>query len=104
MLPAILQQLGQANPELVQLINDNREDFQALLNTPVAGQGGQPRGNQIQVTPAEHAAIERLSAMGFDRNLVIQVCPVWQLAHTGVRVSAWLSALISLVHPGILCM
>jgi UV excision repair protein RAD23 len=73
-LPAILQQLGQANPELVQLINDNREDFQALLNTPVGGgQGGQPQGNQIRVTPEEHAAIERLSAMGFDRNLVVQV-------------------------------
>lgn len=102
MLPAILQQLAQANPGLVQvrnyflcrsctgpdvphlvaflqLINDNRADFQALLNTPVegvgAGMGGvpaAPRAQRIQVSPEEGAAIERLTAMGFDRNLVIQ--------------------------------
>lgn len=76
LLPAILQQLGQANPELIQLINDNREDFQALLNAPVQAGGvpqGAPRGGQqIQVTPEERQAIERLTSMGFDRNLVIQ--------------------------------
>jgi UV excision repair protein RAD23 len=52
------------------LINDHREEFQALLNAPVSQQPAQ--GQQIRVTQAEHEAIERLTAMGFDRNLVIQ--------------------------------
>ena len=62
------------------LINANRNDFYLLLNTPVTpgqggvppGGGGGPRPGQIQVTPAENAAIERLAAMGFDKNLVVQ--------------------------------
>lgn len=77
MLPAILQQFAQTNPALIQLINENRADFQALLNTPVqapaaAGQQGGHQGGQIRVTQEEHQAIERLCAMGFDRNMVIQ--------------------------------
>ena len=53
LLPSIIQQLGQANPELVTLINDNREDFQALLNTPVSQAGGQQQPGarqQLQVS------------------------------------------------------
>eukprot|EP00042_Codosiga_hollandica_P024762 m.106045 g.106045 ORF g.106045 m.106045 type:complete len:316 (+) comp51670_c0_seq1:93-1040(+) len=76
LLPAILQQLAQSNPALVQLINENREDFQALLNAPVGAPapsgGAPPAGTQIRVTQQEHEAIERLCAMGFDRNLVLQ--------------------------------
>lgn len=77
-LPALLQQLGQQQPDLVQLINSNRNDFYLLLNTPVtddqnAAQGIIPGGQrQIQVTPAENEAIERLCAMGFDKGAVVQ--------------------------------
>lgn len=61
----------------VTLINANRNDFYLLLNTPITpGQGAPragPRPGQVQVTPAENAAIERLVAMGFDKGLVVQV-------------------------------
>ena len=83
LLPALLQEIGRVNPELVQLLNAHRQDFYLLLNTPVgaggaaggaAGAGGRGGrgGQQIQVTPEENAAIERLCALGFDKSLVIQ--------------------------------
>jgi len=67
LLPALLQELVREQPELVRLLNDNREDFYRLLNTPVAGGdgggggGGAPPGaHQIRVTPEEAEAIDRL--------------------------------------------
>jgi UV excision repair protein RAD23 len=48
------------------------EQFQQMLNATddePAPAGGE---QQIQVTQQEHDAIERLCAMGFDRNIVIQ--------------------------------
>lgn len=77
LLPALLQQLGRTNPDLIQLINENRQDFYVVLNTPVGGEahdggGGGPAAGQIQVTREENEAIERLCAMGFEKSLVIQ--------------------------------
>eukprot|EP00729_Bicosta_minor_P009992 gene9992-23648_t len=82
LLPSILQQIAQNQPDMAQLFNANREDFYILLNSPLPGQGGgggggggggQPRGGfQVQVTPEEQAAIQRLCDLGFDRNEVIQ--------------------------------
>jgi len=74
LLPALLQQLGQHNPQLIQLINDNQEDFYILLNMTASGSGGAggEGGVPIQVTREEGEAINRLCQLGFDRNLVIQ--------------------------------
>eukprot|EP00112_Aurelia_sp_Birch-Aquarium-sp1_P016606 Seg378.23 transcript_id=Seg378.23/GoldUCD/mRNA.D3Y31 product="UV excision repair protein RAD23 B" protein_id=Seg378.23/GoldUCD/D3Y31 len=94
-LPQLLQQLGQANPELLQLISQNQERFIAMLNEPVSAEGSvdamevasesgsaAPEGgsqvqagpgvNYIRVTPDEKEAIERLKALGFAEPLVIQ--------------------------------
>ena len=78
LLPSILQQIAQNQPDMAQLFNANREDFYILLNSPLpgpgsGGSGGRPRGGfQVQVTPEEQAAIQRLCDLGFDRNEVIQ--------------------------------
>jgi len=72
LLPALLQQLGQHNPQLIQLINDNQEDFYILLNMTAGGSAGPEGGIPIQVTREESEAINRLCQLGFDRNLVIQ--------------------------------
>lgn len=80
LLPSLMQQLAAQNPQLVQLINANQEDFYHLINTPpgpmpgMGGMGGAPGGGQaIQVTPEENADIERLTEMGFDRAVAAQV-------------------------------
>ncbi|XP_071846703.1 UV excision repair protein RAD23 homolog A-like [Apostichopus japonicus] len=110
LLPVLLQQVGQSNPELLQMITQNQEAFISMLNEPVpegeappaaggslsgpsaapaappAGTeggstggsgGGNPPGaqqgvNYIQVTATERAAIERLKAMGYAEEIVVQ--------------------------------
>lgn len=89
-LPQLLQQLGQANPELLQLISRNQERFITMLNEPAteegsvtpaategiaATEGGTEAGSgvsYIRVTPQEKESIERLKALGFPEHLVIQ--------------------------------
>ncbi|KAF3699657.1 UV excision repair protein RAD23 -like protein B [Channa argus] len=85
LLPALLQQLGRENPQLLQQISQHQELFIQMLNEPVgeggeapevgemgaAGDEGAPI-NYIQVTPQEKEAIERLKALGFPEALVIQ--------------------------------
>ncbi|KAL4658872.1 hypothetical protein GN956_G2334 [Arapaima gigas] len=80
LLPALLQQLGRDNPQLLQQITQHQERFVQMLNEPhggdVGGEGaegqGAPQTNYIQVTPQEKEAIERLKALGFPEGLVIQ--------------------------------
>lgn len=71
MLEPILQQLATSNPQLATLITSNPEQFLELL---AGGEDGAlpPGTQQIQVTPEEHAAIERLQALGFSQEMVVQ--------------------------------
>jgi UV excision repair protein RAD23 len=84
-LPQLMQQIGQTNPDLLQLITNNQERFVEMLNEPV-GQGEQHEGAgpdaegaapppgtaMIQVTLQEREAIDRLKQLGFPEALVIQ--------------------------------
>lgn len=74
LLEPLIQQLAASNPQLAALITQNSEAFLHLLGEGLEeGSGGLPEGaTEIQVTPEESDAIERLSALGFERNLVIQ--------------------------------
>jgi len=85
-LPQLLQQIGRSNPELLSVISRHQEDFIALLNetsTPEGGDsdplesgahgGSDGSGSlQIQVTPSEKEAIDRMVSMGFAESEVIQ--------------------------------
>ncbi|KAF9446383.1 UV excision repair protein Rad23 [Macrolepiota fuliginosa MF-IS2] len=76
MLQAVIQQLAAANPQLAQLLASNPEAlFQILGADPGEDgeDGGIPPGAQVvSVTPEERAAIERLEALGFPRQAVIE--------------------------------
>jgi len=79
LLNAVLQQIGQTNPSLLQLISQNQEAFVRMLNEPQAGSGGgtaPPAAamppTAVPVTPQDKEAIERLKALGFPEHLVIQ--------------------------------
>mmetsp|Transcript_42156 Transcript_42156/g.51186 ORF Transcript_42156/g.51186 Transcript_42156/m.51186 type:complete len:387 (+) Transcript_42156:135-1295(+) len=90
-LQPMLAELARQNPQLLQLINSNQQEFLRLINEPPAegmdmsvldqmmggaaggegGEGGIPPG-AISVTPEEKEAIDRLVGMGFDRGLAIE--------------------------------
>jgi len=91
MLNALLQNIGQSNPELLQIISQNQEAFIRMINESddsSSGSGGGGRsgsGRQgpegegplgesgvIQVSPQDKEAIERLKALGFPEHLVVQ--------------------------------
>ncbi|KAK2869233.1 hypothetical protein Q7C36_001104 [Tachysurus vachellii] len=75
LLPALLQQLGRDNPQLLQQITQHQERFVQMLNEPPAEEAeaqAPPQTNYIQVTQQEKEAIERLKALGFPEGLVIQ--------------------------------
>lgn len=84
-LNAVLQQIGQTNPALLQLISDNQESFLNMLNegfvegedpddgdaSAEAGEAGQ-NAITLQVTAADRESIERLKGLGFPEHLVLQ--------------------------------
>ncbi|KAI5790234.1 XPC-binding domain-containing protein [Geopyxis carbonaria] len=74
MLEPILQQVGQGNPQLAAMISSNPDAFLSLLSEGVEGDDDEagPGMQTISVTPEEAQAIERLCALGFHRDIVIQ--------------------------------
>merc|ERR550517_1728582 len=83
----MLQQIGQSNPQLLQIISQNQEAFIRMINEGEEGSVGgvgaalgdapalgdaldQP--GVIQVSPQDKEAIERLKALGFPEHLVVQ--------------------------------
>lgn len=78
MLQNVLQELGQANPQLLQAIQANPQQFINLLQETPAGGGDAPATPQapppgtVQITPAEKEAIDRIKALGFPEHLVVQ--------------------------------
>ncbi|GMT14690.1 hypothetical protein PFISCL1PPCAC_5987, partial [Pristionchus fissidentatus] len=98
LLPELLAQVGQVNPELMQIIQQDPAAFAAILNEELLGGdsdedddddemnyepdeigGGNAEEDlrnrgvaRIQVTPDENAAIERLKSMGFPEALVVE--------------------------------
>ncbi|KAK9456365.1 hypothetical protein V1511DRAFT_276765 [Dipodascopsis uninucleata] len=73
-LEPVLHQVAQSNPQLAALIQSNPEEFIRILTEGSEDEMG--RGldsvHQIEVTPEESAAIDRLCSLGFHRQVVIQ--------------------------------
>jgi len=90
-LSTMLQQIGQSNPQLLQLISQNQDAFIRMINEGEAGEEGEAaipglpgegglggpgevldQPGVIQVSPADKEAIERLKSLGFPEHLVVQ--------------------------------
>jgi len=80
MLTTVLQQIGRSNPDLLSIISQNQEAFIRMINEGEAGDEGEGLPGEgdldqpgvIQVSPQDKEAIERLKALGFPENLVVQ--------------------------------
>jgi len=89
LLNALLGQIGQTNPALLRLISQNQDAFVGMLNEPIEGGGGsggsaptaavpptaqpsQLHSGVIEMTLDDRAAVDRMKAMGFPEDLVIQ--------------------------------
>jgi UV excision repair protein RAD23 len=81
LIEALISQMAQENPEMLQELSQNREALMQMLQNPQmlaqmlgsANGGGQgPPPNVIQITPSEQEAIQRLEALGFPRHRVIE--------------------------------
>ncbi|KAF7975905.1 hypothetical protein HWV62_8333 [Athelia sp. TMB] len=73
MLQAVVQQLAAEDPALAQTLASNPEALLQLLGEE--GEDGQvvpPGATVVHVTPEEQAAIERLQALGFPRQTVLE--------------------------------
>ncbi|VDN53292.1 unnamed protein product [Dracunculus medinensis] len=82
-LPQVIEQIAQSNPSLMEAIQNNQEEFINLLNAPaVLSAAGQADSRSeeglnrnyfgIEITRSEQDAINRLKAMGFPEQLVIE--------------------------------
>ncbi|XP_034131034.1 UV excision repair protein RAD23 homolog A [Drosophila guanche] len=81
MLEAVLAQIRTLNPDVFEAIRNNQEEFIEMMNReeiedlndaaefPHLAEGGQ----QASLTAEETAAVERLMALGFQRELAVQV-------------------------------
>jgi UV excision repair protein RAD23 len=89
LLQPMLQELGKSSPELLATINENQEEFLAMINEPLgpgeqqlaelmtqmaAAQEGEPGSQvlEVELTEEEAAAVDRLVALGFDKEACIE--------------------------------
>lgn len=75
MITQLLQQVGQANPALLQAISQHPEEFMRLLaeGGGEGEEGAPPPGvTYIQVNDEERAALERLAEPGYPRQRVLE--------------------------------
>ncbi|KAK4686331.1 UV excision repair protein RAD23, partial [Tremellales sp. Uapishka_1] len=76
LLQPLLQEIASANPQLAQAINENPQALYELLGGGGDGDDDDEYGGQqvmqVNLTQDEAAAVERLEALGFDRQMVLQ--------------------------------
>lgn len=72
-LGPMLQELGKQNPELLQQINSNQQDFLRLITeAPAEGEAEGMAIPTIELTPEDEVAINQLESLGFERGACIE--------------------------------
>lgn len=77
LLPQIIQQIASTNPELMNAIRDNQEEFVRLLNAPVAEGGAAAAGAGQAVNPQAGdpgAGPVQIMITEDERNAINRVC------------------------------
>lgn len=78
LLQPLIQQIGQSNPQLLQLVNANQSTFMRLLQENGGEEMGEanlpnlPPPQYVSVTQEEKESIDRLVELGFDRTRAIE--------------------------------
>uniref|UniRef100_A0A1I8NV08 UV excision repair protein RAD23 n=1 Tax=Stomoxys calcitrans TaxID=35570 RepID=A0A1I8NV08_STOCA len=82
LLSNVLARIGETNPALLSVIRENQDEFVAMINEEVSGGGGgestdsgaEPREDVVEITLTEDEkqAVDRLVALGFPREIVLQ--------------------------------
>ncbi|KAL3316866.1 UV excision repair protein RAD23 B [Cichlidogyrus casuarinus] len=76
LLPQIISEIQSSNPAVFEVIRNHQEEFLRFLHQDEepanTGQGTQPRQVVLTMTQEERAAVERLKAMGFSEDMVLQ--------------------------------
>lgn len=76
LIQPLLQQIAATNPQLAQLITQHPEALYELLGGAGGEEGDEddfgPQVMHVDLTQEEAAAVERLEALGFDRQVVLQ--------------------------------
>ncbi|KAL5291490.1 RAD23B family protein [Megaselia abdita] len=70
LLQEVLRRIGRSNPSLMTMISENQEAFMEMLNRDDDTED--PNTLTIEVTQEDKDAIDRLKALGFPEDLVIQ--------------------------------
>merc|ERR1712228_1027875 len=72
MLPQLLPEIEQSDPEMAQRIRENPQLLIQMLQAAAAADGGgdmeDVRPNVVHLTEDENAAVERLAELGFEKN------------------------------------
>ncbi|KAL7067625.1 putative UV excision repair protein Rad23 [Cryptosporidium serpentis] len=72
-LPELLARVGQTNPEILQLITENQEEFIRLMERTDSDDIGEVSGTtSVYLTQQEAEAVERLQGLGFPRNAALE--------------------------------
>lgn len=81
LLSSVLARIGETNPALLAVIREHQDEFVAMLNeeagvesTEGGGGGSEPREDVVEIvlTEDERQAVDRLVALGFPREIVLQ--------------------------------
>lgn len=83
LLSSVLARIGETNPALLAVIREHQDEFVAMLNEEAGvesteggggGGGAEPREDVVEIvlTEDERQAVDRLVALGFPREIVLQ--------------------------------
>ncbi|RHZ00459.1 hypothetical protein DYB37_004932, partial [Aphanomyces astaci] len=79
-LPTVLQQIGSQNPQLLQLIHQNQEQFVNMLNEPIVESAAPPAGGSVPASPFGDSGADGMPTPQQLQQLMASLSPQQQAA------------------------